>query len=352
MNGAKNYSALAEAAQVNVAISDGPGTTTTLAAPSSIAYGETLTLIATVSKTSQDDPGAPAGTVQFKQGGENLGEPVALVGGTATKTVNGLELIGSPYTFTAEYASTNGFSKSTGTKLVAVTAVSLSGASVSVGGGPYTYTGSAITPDSGDVTVTLNGNELVYGSDYIVELTNNVNAGTATLTANGAGNYGGSVSASFTIRKKTLTWNDDGTVQSKPFDGTTDATVASVPTLNGVFGGDTVTIVTGTVAFESAGVGTGIAVTADGWGIEEHQNYYAPAAQPVFANGAITAASISGAVVAIGGTYEYTGSAVTPVPEDVTVTLGGRTLAYGTDYTFTASSKASLWVMVFAVRAG
>jgi len=65
-----------------------------------------------------------------------------------------------------------------------------------------TYTGSAITPTigvkDGSTTLTLN-------THYTVSYTNNTNAGTATVTINGAGNYAGSSgSTAFTILQTVL----------------------------------------------------------------------------------------------------------------------------------------------------
>lgn len=66
------------------------------------------------------------------------------------------------------------------------------------------YTGSAITPDPEvkDDTATLE-----KGKDYTVSCTNNTNAGTATLTIKGKGNYTGTKDATFTINpaEQTLT---------------------------------------------------------------------------------------------------------------------------------------------------
>ncbi len=59
-----------------------------------------------------------------------------------------------------------------------------------------TWTGSAITPLP---TVTYAGNTLVKDTDYTLSYTNNVNLGTATVTATGIGSYTGSVSKDFTI---------------------------------------------------------------------------------------------------------------------------------------------------------
>lgn len=61
----------------------------------------------------------------------------------------------------------------------------------------YTYTGSAIKPA---VTVKDGTTTLTQGTDYTVSYSNNINAGTATVTINGAGsNYYGSATRTFTI---------------------------------------------------------------------------------------------------------------------------------------------------------
>lgn len=65
-----------------------------------------------------------------------------------------------------------------------------------------TYTGNAITPDP---VVTDGTTPLVKGTDYTVSYTNNKNAGTATLTINGKGNYTGTTTANFTIDPATQT---------------------------------------------------------------------------------------------------------------------------------------------------
>ncbi|UKK60787.1 InlB B-repeat-containing protein [Prevotella communis] len=60
------------------------------------------------------------------------------------------------------------------------------------------YTGSAIEPD---VTVKDGETTLTLGTDYEVAYSNNVNAGTATVTITGKGNYSGESAATFTIVK-------------------------------------------------------------------------------------------------------------------------------------------------------
>ena len=80
---------------------------------------------------------------------------------------------------------------------------SLKGA-VITGLGAVTYTGSAVRPE---VSVKLDNKTLVKGTDYTVSYSNNTNAGKATVTITGKGNYKDSVSGNFTIRPVSLASN-------------------------------------------------------------------------------------------------------------------------------------------------
>lgn len=65
-----------------------------------------------------------------------------------------------------------------------------------------TYTGNAIVQDK--LVVTLGKTALVAGADYDVAYADNVNAGTATVTVTGKGNYTGTASAKFTIKPASI----------------------------------------------------------------------------------------------------------------------------------------------------
>ena len=65
-----------------------------------------------------------------------------------------------------------------------------------------TYTGSPIVPE---LTVKDGKTALSKDTDYTVEYQNNLNAGTATVTVTGKGNYSDSVSKTFTIEPKSIT---------------------------------------------------------------------------------------------------------------------------------------------------
>ena len=86
------------------------------------------------------------------------------------------------------------------TELVAfeISRVSLEGAAVTVAAADRVYTGAAFEPEP---TVTLGGKTLIAGTDYAVSYSGNIDAGTATVTVTGCGDYEGTASGSFTIAK-------------------------------------------------------------------------------------------------------------------------------------------------------
>ena len=65
----------------------------------------------------------------------------------------------------------------------------------------YTYTGEEIKPVP---EVWLNGGVLTENEDYTISYADNVNAGTATLTVTGKGNYSGMQEVNYTILRKSL----------------------------------------------------------------------------------------------------------------------------------------------------
>lgn len=79
---------------------------------------------------------------------------------------------------------------------------SLGDADIKLSTTSYTYNGKAKRPA---VTVTYDGVQLVNGTDYTVEYTNNVNAGTGKVTVIGKGRYVDSVTKSITIKKANQT---------------------------------------------------------------------------------------------------------------------------------------------------
>ena len=78
------------------------------------------------------------------------------------------------------------------------------------------YTGSALTPA---ITVTDGNNTLALTTDYTVAYTNNTDAGTATVTITGQGNYKDTASKTFTISAKTLTDNMVEEIEDQIYNG-------------------------------------------------------------------------------------------------------------------------------------
>jgi hypothetical protein len=176
---------------------------------------------------------------------------------------------------------------------------------------------------SGDA-VTVSGGTALF---FDVNVANNITVMAAAFTLSGASaaNYTiGTINTTVAdITPLQLTWNTNSTVQNRVYNGDNTATVATSPSLNGVFGGDTVTATVGTVTFASANVGTH-AITAIDWGIggASAGNYLTPTAQPVFADGVITALDVTGATVDTFAAMTFSGAAQTP---SAAVTVSGLT---------------------------
>ena len=83
----------------------------------------------------------------------------------------------------------------------------------------YTYSGSARKPS---VTVKMGSKTLKQDTDYTVAYSNNINAGTATVTIKGKGDYKGSVKKKFTIKAKSVESDAKLTLEksSYVYDGT------------------------------------------------------------------------------------------------------------------------------------
>ena len=64
-----------------------------------------------------------------------------------------------------------------------------------------------LTPE--DLKITVNGEELQYGIDYVIDentYTNHTNKGRASVIIRGCDNYGGEKKITYTIGSKTLVW--------------------------------------------------------------------------------------------------------------------------------------------------
>ncbi|MCL2761807.1 MAG: YDG domain-containing protein [Treponema sp.] len=199
-----------------------------------------------------------------------------------------------------------------------------------------TTTVTAVTKQPG-LTGFVNAETVdpVYGTVRFAD----ANAGTSvaviaqSYSIASAGPYAGNydppenppVFAPAAIRPLRLTWNANGVVNDKEYDGTGSASVLTQPTLAGILSPDSVTRVYGTVSFDDSNVGPTVGITASGYGINDASGNYAPPLdQPVFAAAQITPKPLT--IINVAHTKVYDGDAT--IPEGVTVTLIGN---MGTD---------------------
>ena len=196
--------------------------------------------------------------------------------------------------------------------------ISISGATVSASA--QTYTGSELKPTP---TVTFGGTKLTAGTDFKVKsYSDNINAGTAKVVVEGIGQYNGTASGTFTINKASIS-GATVTASAQTYTGS-----ALKPAVTVKLGSKTLTSSDYDVSYSNnTAVGTAnITITGKG-------NYSGTATGSFKINGI----SISGATVSASA-QTYTGSELRPAP---TVTLNGKTLTSGTDYTVAYSNNVN-----------
>ena len=187
-----------------------------------------------------------------------------------------------------------------------------------------TYTGSAKKPS---VTVKDGDYTLVEDKDYTVTYSNNTNAGTATATVTGKGNYTGSVSKNFTINKASRDVTFNPYHFTRTF-GDPDFTI--VPTTSGggilSYSSNDISIATvnsSTGKVHIVGVGK-VRITARLSG----SSNYRPASD--WYEVTVVAKEVAATMIGEIAEQTYTGSPLTPA---VVVTDGDATLTEETDYT-------------------
>ena len=185
------------------------------------------------------------------------------------------------------------------------------------------YTGSAISPA---VTVKDGTKTLTKDTDYTVSYANNTNAGTATITITGKGNYTGTKTATFKITGKNASGLTVSAIADQTYTGS-----AIKPTVTVKDGSKTLTSGTHYTVSYSNNVNVGTAtVTITGKG-----NY----TETKTATFKIVARSASELTISSVADQTYTGSAITPA---VTVKDGTKTLTSGTDYTVSYSNNVNV----------
>ena len=184
-----------------------------------------------------------------------------------------------------------------------------------------TYTGEALEPTA---TVTRGDATLVEGTDYTVTYDHNVDSGTGNATVTGKGEYQGHVTVGFAIARRSIAGASILATTTPTYTGS-----ACMPALSVKVAGRKLSSGTDYAAVYSdnvdAGQGT---VTLTGVG-----NYTGTATGSFD----IDPADISGASVAASN-QTYSGVALAP---PATVTLTGKTLAGGSDYTASYSENTN-----------
>lgn len=295
-----------------------------------ISKAATISRAATISKAANAITRAAENQVEFFVGTDSNKKSLgtANVSGDAA-TLSDVEIsqekgfaVGEN-TITAEYGGSMGLKPQTGSTRLTVEG-DLKDAIVTVNG-EYFYTNSPITPE---VSVTWNGTQLTKDADYRVNYTDNTNAGKATVTVTGTGNYIGTKTGNFTIAPAQL---NNATVKvNGTYTYTGQAQTPAAGDVVVTLGGKTVPSDQYTISASNninAGQAT-VTVTAKADG-----NYTGSASGKF----TIALASLNDAMVEVsGGPFTYDGTSKDPI---VTVTLDSKTLSASTDYTLSYSNS-------------
>lgn len=186
-----------------------------------------------------------------------------------------------------------------------------------------TYTGEAVEPRPS--VILQNFVLLNEGTDYTLSYENNVNVGTAVLIMTGIGNYTGQTRVNFLIKPVDISRAAVSEVPAQIYSGQ-----AMEPKPAVTLGGKTLAEGTDYELSYANNVNFGEAtVTVTGKG-----NYQGTKTVSFI----IRAADISKATFSPIPDQPYTGSEITPA---VTVTMGGKTLSEGTDYSVSYSNNTS-----------
>ncbi len=241
---------------------------------------------------------------------------------------------GTEYTYTIEnninagtakiiISGTGGFYTGTKTETFTISPKDLAKCTLDINGDSYVYSGSAVVPE---VTVK-DGNTTVAASNYTVSCTENVNAGTATVTVKGKGNYTGTLKKTFTVSPKTI---HSCTITLSPSSVTYDRK-AKTPAVTVKDGTKTLTSADYTVSYinnVNAGTAT-VAVTGKG--------NYSDTVNKTFK---ITSKSISGTSLTLRSTnFIYDGTAKVPA---VIVFDDAVVLTEGKDFTVSCTDNVNV----------
>lgn len=237
------------------------------------------------------------------------------------------------HTLIAKFVGSQNMAAQAETKQVFIRQAGIARADIAVEGKSFTYTGSPITPA---VSVTLkNGTQLIEGTDYTLAYTNHTNAGTATVTVTGIGNYIGTAKKTFVISKAAapeISWPTASAITCG--EKVSDSLLSGGSTQYGTFAwSDDVQDTTPTVGTSSYKV---VFTPSEA----TKNNYETITTTEKDVSLTVNAKSLTGARVTVSGSYTYTGQAQIPVADAVTVQLDGKTIP-NDRYTISASDNTN-----------
>ena len=237
------------------------------------------------------------------------------------------------HTLTAKFVGSQNMAAQAETVQVYIRQAAIARADVAVAGESFTYTGSPITPA---VSVTLkNGTQLMKDRDYTLAYTNHTNAGTATVTVTGIGNYIGTAKKTFVISKAAapeISWPTASAITCG--EKVSDNLLSGGSTQYGTFTwSDTVKDTIPTVGTYSYKVV--FTPSAD-----TEKNYETITTKEKEISLTVNAKSLTDAQVTVSGSYTYTDQAQIPAAAAVTVQLDGKTIP-NDRYTISASDNTN-----------
>ena len=183
-----------------------------------------------------------------------------------------------------------------------------------------TYTGNGISPLP---TITYNNKTLKKDTDYTLSYSNNINAGTATITITGKGNFTGTTSKTFSISARAMSDTSVANISSQTYTGNVISPLPTITYNNKTLKKDT----DYTLSYsDNINVGTAtITITGKG--------NFAGTTSKTFS---ISARAMSDTSVANISSQTYTGNVISPLP---TITYNNKTLKKDTDYTLSYSDN-------------
>ncbi|MBL1053873.1 MAG: hypothetical protein JJO51_19105, partial [Escherichia coli] len=237
------------------------------------------------------------------------------------------------HTLTAKFVGSQNMAAQAEKVRVYIRQAAIARADVAVAGESFTYTGSPITPA---VSVTLkNGTQLMKDRDYTLAYTNHTNAGTATVTVTGIGNYIGTAKKTFVISKAAapeISWPTASAITCG--EKVSDSRLSGGSTQYGTFAwSDAVKDTIPTVGNSSYKV-----VFTPSEDTEKNYETISTTEQEISLT--VNAKSLTGANVTVSGSYTYTGQAQIPAADAVTVQLDGKTIP-NDRYTIAASDNTN-----------